>query len=239
VSRPLRASFLQRVGYEAACALQDRARAAVLAGDLDAETLFLVEHEPVITLGRRAAPGDVLARGEVLGQRGVQIARSTRGGAASYHGPGQLVAYPVVRITRGVVRHVEALAEAAIELAASVGVAARFRRDRPGVWVEDRKLAAIGVHVHRGVAIHGIALNVSTDLEGFDLIVPCGQRGVRATSLTEEVGRVGSTRSIGTVADLAAPLGKALGRALGREIRFAPEHSGVAISTDARRIAPE
>jgi lipoate-protein ligase B len=117
------------------------------------------------------------------------LAVSQRGGGATYHGPGQLVVYPVVRLDHGVLKHVTALAQAALALAAAEGVTARFRRDCPGVWVGRKKLAAVGVHVHRRVAIHGLAINVTTSLAPFDYIVPCGQAGGAVTSLEAETGR--------------------------------------------------
>ena len=115
--------------------------------------------------------------------------RADRGGEATYHGPGQLVAYPVVKLRRGVVAHVEALARAVVETAARFGVVASFDRAAPGVWVEGRKLASIGVHVHRRVATHGVAFNVTPEaLAGFRHIVPCGMPDVRMTCLELERG---------------------------------------------------
>jgi lipoate-protein ligase B len=211
----LGAAWLGRVGYREAAALQEQLRARVLDGDHAAETLLLCEHDPVITLGRGARAEHVLAAPEALRARGVAVERSTRGGDVTYHGPGQLVAYPVVRLSRGVVAHVEAMAEAAIAVARAHGVEARFRRDCPGVWVGDDKLAAFGVHVHRRVAIHGVALNVSTALDAFDLIVPCGLRGTRATSLGALTGRALEPEP------LARAFAEAFARAAGRELAWA------------------
>jgi lipoate-protein ligase B len=208
---PLRVSWLGRVGYAEAAALQESLRRRILDGDDGAERLLLCEHDPVITLGRGALSANVLAAPELLRARGIAVERSSRGGDVTYHGPGQLVAYPIVRLTRGVVAHVEALAAAAVEVAAAFGVSARFRRDRPGVWVDERKkLAAVGVHVHRRVAIHGMALNVATALDAFELIVPCGLSGTAATSLSSEAGRPIS------LAETVEPLAAAFARALGR-----------------------
>ncbi len=178
---------LGRRSYDACVALQESLRQRILAGDASAETLLLVEHDPVITLGRRAEVAVELLWSEAeLAKKSIEVVRASRGGQATYHGPGQLVAYAVVRIG-SVVAHVERLAQAAVEVAASVGVAARFRRDCPGVWVGDRKLASIGVHVHRRVAVHGLALNVvRAAVDPFSLIVPCGMRGVAMTSLESE-----------------------------------------------------
>jgi len=194
---PLRVAWLGRVGYQAATRLQESLRRRILDGDRSAEALLLLEHDPVITLGRAADPRHVLAPAARLAELGVEVARASRGGDVTWHGPGQLIAYPVMRLERGVVKHVEALAAGAVRAAAQVGVEARFRRDCPGVWVggdaqacgDARKLTAFGVHVHRRVAIHGAALNVAPALSSFGLIVPCGLAEVAVTSLATELGR--------------------------------------------------
>jgi lipoate-protein ligase B len=207
----LRWAWLGRVAYDHAAALQESLRRRILDGDDAAETLLLLEHDPVITLGRAARASHVLAPPDVLAARGIAVARSTRGGDVTYHGPGQLVAYPVMRLARGVLAHVEALAAAAVAVAAADGVDAAFRRDCPGVWVGAAKLASVGVHVHRRVAVHGLALNVATALDAFDLIVACGQPGARATSLAALTGRAR------TPADVAPAFAAAFARALGRD----------------------
>jgi lipoyl(octanoyl) transferase len=149
-----------------------------------------------------------------LAARGVTVAHASRGGDVTYHGPGQLVAYPVVRLRDGVVAHVEQLAAAAGEVTAAHGVRARFDRGRPGLFTDaGAKIAAIGVHVHRRVAIHGLALNVTTALDAFDLIVPCGLRDVRVTSIAAESG---ARPEVGT---LAAGFADAFARAAGRPLR--------------------
>jgi lipoate-protein ligase B len=203
-------SFLGRVGYRAAVELQESLRRRILDGDDAAEALLLVEHEPVITLGRAARAEHVLASDDELARAGIARVASSRGGDVTWHGPGQLVAYPVMRLGRGVVAHAEALGAAAVAVAARFGVAARFRRDCPGVWVGDAKLAAIGLHVHRRVAIHGIALNVDPDLGAFARIVPCGLARARVTSLAAEAGRPIS------LADTIEPLAVAFAGAVGR-----------------------
>lgn len=163
-------------------ALQERLRAELVAG-VGPETLLFCEHEPVVTLGRSARPANVLAPAAELARRGVTVAPASRGGDVTYHGPGQLVGYPVVRLRRGVVGHLTAMARAVGRVLAELGVTATFRRDAPGLWTNDEKLCAFGVHVRSRVAVHGFALNVTTDLRAFDLIVPCGLPGVRTTSL--------------------------------------------------------
>jgi lipoyl(octanoyl) transferase len=178
--------YLEEAPYQETWELQERLRARVLSGG--PETLLLCEHRPVLTLGRNADPADILAEGSALCDSGVERIRSNRGGCVTYHGPGQLVAYPVVRLRRGVVAHVEWLAAAAIELAAQFGVCAEFCRERIGVFVGPRKLAAIGVHVSRRVAIHGLALNITraaTSAFEHGWFVPCGEPSGQAVSLQE------------------------------------------------------
>ena len=197
----MQALDLGRRGFGEVEALQVALRQRIIGGDSSAETLLVVEHEPVVTLGRRGDATGLLVSEEALRRVGVALHTASRGGEATYHGPGQLVAYPVMSLRRGVVAHVEALARAAIRTAAHVGVEAHFERKRPGVWVEDRKLASIGVHVHRRVAMHGIALNVGDDaLVGFERIVPCGMPGVTMTSLEREVGHQVDVRDTFTTA---------------------------------------
>jgi lipoyl(octanoyl) transferase len=182
MTRPLRWHWLGRVRYRDAVALMEALRAHILDGD-DAEALLLLEHPPVITQGRRARAQNLLASEAQLAARGIDLEHASRGGDVTYHGPGQLVAYPVVRLDDGVVKHVERMAAATVAVAKAHGVSARFDRDCPGVWADDAKLAALGVHVHRRVATHGIALNVTTALDAFALIVPCGLSNTRVTSL--------------------------------------------------------
>jgi lipoyl(octanoyl) transferase len=152
------------------------------------ETLLLCEHDPVITLGRSAHDEHVLVSETELARRGVALHRTSRGGDATYHGPGQLVGYPIMRLRGGVVGHVTAMADGLAAALAELGITASFRREAPGLWVDlgggaPAKICAFGVNVHRRVAIHGFALNVTTELDAFDLIVPCGIRDARVTSI--------------------------------------------------------
>lgn len=167
----------------------------------------------MVTLGRGADPAHVLATEAELAARGIERVATSRGGDVTWHGPGQLVAYPIVRLDRGVVAHVEAMARAVIDVVAPLGIAGEFRRQRPGVWVGDRKLCAFGVHVHRRVAIHGLALNATASEEAFAPIVPCGLRDAGVASIASLAGHSPS------VAALAEPLGRALARHLGRAHR--------------------
>jgi lipoyl(octanoyl) transferase len=146
-----------------------------------AERLLFVEHDPVITLGRAADERHVLA------PEGVDVVRTSRGGDVTWHGPGQLVVYPVVRLRRGLLHHLETVAGALVEELAALGVAgAAWRREPAGVWLGGAKLAACGVHVSRSVAIHGFALNVTSEsLRGFARVVPCGLAAARVTCIAE------------------------------------------------------
>ncbi len=181
-TRPLVVHRLGRRGYEETLALQEAARADVIAGG--PEQLFLVEHDPVITLGRRGDARHVLeARAPVL--------RVSRGGDVTYHGPGQLVGYPIVDLARrgrDVDRYLRALEHVLIAVAGRFGLGARRQRGWTGVWLGNAKLAAIGVGIRHWVTMHGFALNVA-DLRGdFAAIVPCGLAGIGVTSLEEALG---------------------------------------------------
>jgi lipoyl(octanoyl) transferase len=179
-----------RVSWDAAFALQMEAEARVKAGG--DETLFLLEHEDVITVGRNAGLGELLVSEDFLLQRGVALRLADRGGKLTFHGPGQLVAYPVLDLARGrrdVRRYVCDLEETLIRTARDFGVTAArspVPERKASVWVENDKLAAIGVHLSRWVTTHGAALNVSTDLARFSLFIPCGIADGGVTSLSRE-----------------------------------------------------
>lgn len=146
------------------------------------DVLLTLEHPAVFTAGKTADPSHVLWDGEDRARRGIELHRVDRGGDVTYHGPGQLVAYPIVQLAgiRNVVDYVRALEEVCVRVAADLGVSAGPVDGYPGVWVGDDKLVAIGARVTRGVTMHGLAFNVTTDLSDFDGIVPCGipDRGV-------------------------------------------------------------
>jgi lipoate-protein ligase B len=212
-------AWLGRVSFEETARLQERLRLALIGG-ARADTLLLVEHPPVITLGRAANPAHVLASPEELSRDGISVARATRGGDVTYHGPGQLVAYPVVRLRAGVRAHVRAMADAVIDLLSEGwGIEAHYRDEAPGVWVmrggQPAKIAALGINVHHRVAVHGLALNLDPALDHFARIVPCGLTGIAVTSVAE------LTRFAGSLApgDWAARLADALGRRLGIALR--------------------
>jgi lipoyl(octanoyl) transferase len=185
-------AWLGRVPYGATAALQERLRQQVAAG-VGPETLLLLEHQPVITLGRSADPAHVLAAPDELQRRGITVHHSARGGDVTYHGPGQLVGYPIVRLRAGIVGHMRAMADGLADVLATHGIAARWDREAPGLWVDEAgappaKIAAFGVHVRQRVSIHGFALNVASDLDAFRLIVPCGLSDARVTSMKRLLG---------------------------------------------------
>ncbi len=196
--RPLRVRTLGRVRYADALALQESLVAAVAAGQAGDE-LLLLEHPPVYTLGRGADAADLCGAPERLG---VPVYRVGRGGGATFHGPGQLVAYPILRLRgagRDVHRYVRTLEAALIATCALFGVAADAPPGQTGVWVGERKIGSIGIGVRRGVAYHGVALNVSTDLSYFAHIVPCRTSGLAATSLAEVLGTAPAVVEVGRV----------------------------------------
>jgi len=195
---------LGRIDYATALELQRSLVELRKRGEIG-DVLLLLEHTPVITLGRNAKAEHVLASREQLAARGVEVFECDRGGDVTYHGPGQLVGYPIFdlrgdlrgfptpegpRKTLGAVEFVRRLEEVLIRTCADFGIGARRVPGRTGVWTEqnDAKVAAIGVHISRGVTSHGFALNVSTDLEAFELIVPCGIADRSVTSLGRELG---------------------------------------------------
>ena len=184
------------IDYEEAFALQRRLVTARKAGVVP-DLLLLCQHPHVITLGRSARREHLLGTTRVLAERGVTVCESDRGGDVTYHGPGQLVGYPILNLAglrKDVAWYVRQLEKVIIAATADCGVVARRVEGKTGVWVdraqgETEKLAAIGVHLSRWVTSHGFAYNISTDLSYFDLIVPCGIAGCRAVSLDKLLGR--------------------------------------------------
>jgi len=210
---PLEVHWLGRVPYRDAWQKQHDLVAA-RRGDEIPDQLLLLEHEPVLTLGRTSDEEHVLASAEELQRRGIQLIRTERGGEVTYHGPGQLVGYPIVRLAdRGILLRplVRALEQSMIDTAAAFGVTAGRIDKLPGCWCDPdsaspRKLGALGLRVEGGVSYHGIALNVTTDLADFELIDPCGLAQVEVTSIAREAGwpaseSVPSTASVASAAD--------------------------------------
>jgi len=199
---PLLIVDLGLIAYADACALQRRLVAARKANAV-ADVLLFSEHPHVITMGRNANRANLLASEQVLRQKNVELHTTNRGGDITYHGPGQIVGYPVVnldKVKRDVGWYVRTLEEAMIRTSADFGVSAYRVPGKTGVWVPatptEEKLAAIGVHISRWVTSHGFAYNVSTDLRYFDLIVPCGIADRKATSLEKLLERSVNLREV-------------------------------------------
>jgi len=180
--------WLGRVDFGPTALLQEQLRQGVQRGDTR-ETLLLCEHEPVITMGRSARAENVLLSREQLAERNVTLLPASRGGDVTYHGPGQLVGYPIFKLRKGVVDHLERMAAALLVVLAEIGVAARWRRDVPGLWVGGSKICAFGVHVQKRVSIHGFALNLSVPLDALSTIVPCGLCDSTVTSVKTLTGK--------------------------------------------------
>lgn len=208
----LQARWLGRVGYRDAWQLQHELVSARRAGEIP-DTLLLLEHPAVLTLGRQSDPSHVRATAAELAARGIEVIRVERGGEVTYHGPGQLVAYPIARLSeRGILLRpfVRLLEQAMIDTAAAYGVEAARRDGYPGVWCDaqsrsPRKLGALGLRVEGGVTYHGIALNVTTHVSDFELIYPCGLIDTESTSIAREAQWLGadSTPSTASVANAA------------------------------------
>ena len=178
------------MSFAEALDLQRASARARIGGDINQDVLFLVEHPPVITLGRSSKAHHLLASPSLLETRGVELFEVERGGDVTFHGPGQLVGYPIVDLKRHkqdlhwYLRQVE---EALIRSLQPFGIAAGRQVGQTGVWTAGRKLASIGVHARDWVTWHGFALNVTTDLTYFDMMVPCGIADVRMTSVQREL----------------------------------------------------
>ncbi|MBA2487735.1 MAG: lipoyl(octanoyl) transferase LipB [Chloroflexi bacterium] len=229
----LQTEWLGRMGYRTAWRHQHELVEARAAGRI-ADQLLLVEHEPVLTLGIRSEARHVRASPALLAKRGIEVIQVERGGEVTYHGPGQLVAYPIIRLAdRGVLLRpfVRALEAAMSDVAAIYGVTAGRRDGYPGCWCDPtlarpRKLGALGLKVQQGVTLHGIALNVSTDLTDFGLIDACGLVGLEATSLARELDWHGVDARGST--DLVHRAGLRFAEALQRRLREVADRAAVA-----------
>lgn len=207
---------LGRVPYAKALDVQEALVSRRVAGNFP-DVLLLLEHPHAYTLGRNFKPEHLLATEEYLSKAGIEVHEVDRGGSVTYHGPGQLVAYPIVSLTSDedeadVVRYVRTLEEAIIKSVRPLGVLAQRRPGMTGVWVGESKLASIGVHVTRGVTKHGLAINVSTDLSFFEGMVPCGLDRVEMTTLQMLLARSVS------LDDLGGAIAKELGALLYRRV---------------------
>jgi lipoyl(octanoyl) transferase len=227
-ARPLAAQWLGRIAYRDAWQLQKELLEQRAEGEIG-DRLLLLEHDPVLTLGRQADAAHVLVSARELRRRGIEVIRVERGGEVTYHGPGQLVAYPILRLgDRGLlVRPLVAALEAAmIETSASLGVEAVRRDGHPGCWIDGgpgrpfRKIGALGLRIERGVSYHGIALNIDVDLRDFELIDPCGEPGLISTSIAEELGRTAEPPTTAAVERAASIFAEAVGSALRAPIEW-------------------
>lgn len=191
--RPLHWSFLGRVPYAPTYRLQEHLREEI-RHRRGPEHFLLLEHDPVFTLGRSASSEDVVAAQPWLEERGIEVHETNRGGQVTYHGPGQLVGYPILNLDpdrRDVRRYVHDLQEVLLRSLADLGIRGRRRDGQAyiGIWVGEEKIASIGVHLARWITLHGFALNVTTDLSSFSGIVACGLPEVRMTSIEQLTGR--------------------------------------------------
>ncbi len=177
---------LGRVEYREAAALQERLRDRVRAGELP-ELMLLLEHPPVYTVGRRSEEGELPFGEAFYRERGIDIVRTPRGGKLTYHGPGQLVGYPIMRVG-SVPEFILTMERAIVTALADAGLEAGTKRghNHVGVWVGERKIASVGVHISHGVSAHGFAVNVDNDLDPFSWVVACGLPEVQMTSLQAE-----------------------------------------------------
>jgi len=191
MSRPLLVADLGRRPYGDVLELQRRLCRARQAGELAEDLLLLVEHNPVVTLGRGTRPSSLPLPPDALRQRGVEVFEVERGGDVTFHGPGQLVGYPILDLSghrQDLHWYLRAVEEALIQGLGTLGIDAERNPGLTGVWTAGRKIASIGIHVKQWVTFHGFALNVTTDLSAFDVIVPCGIPDVVMTSVVRELG---------------------------------------------------
>ena len=205
---------LGRMEYQRAWDLQHSIQEEQIAGKRGPMLLF-VEHPPTITIGRRGDSVDVVAPRAVLEARGIAVTETDRGGQVTYHGPGQLVAYPLVNLQDlklGLHEYMRALEESVIQYIATLGIEGYRIKDRTGVWIGKEKLCAMGIRVRRWWTLHGLALNVTTDLNHFGMIVPCGIRDRGVTSL-ERLLENGPT-----LEEAKAPMKASLAKELGLEL---------------------
>ena len=222
---PIVARWLGRTAYREAHALQKRL-VDDRAADRIPDQLLLLEHPAVLTLGRNSDPAHILAAPERLAARGIELVTAERGGEVTYHGPGQLVAYPIVALARRglLIRpFVRALEAALVETCRSYDVPAARRDGHPGCWCgvdgpAPRKIGALGLRVERGVTYHGIALNITVDLADFDLIDPCGMPGVASTSIAAERGDRHAMPTTASVEHAGAIFARAFSDAIGASL---------------------
>ena len=207
------------VDYQSALDLQTDLRDRRIAGEIP-DTLVLLEHLPVITLGRAGNMENILVPESELAERGIQFFHANRGGDVTYHGPGQIVGYTIMDLTRhgtDLRKHLWKLEEVLIRALEGLGVAGRRREGVTGVWVGENKIGSIGIHVRRWVTMHGFALNFAPDMEHLSLIYPCGIKDAPMTSVEKILGRPVSR------ANVRRALKKAFGQVFGLRLESMPE----------------
>ncbi len=199
--RALTASWLGRVDYPAAWSCQRELFLTRLDGEIG-DSLMLLEHPPTYTLGKRAVEEDLVFDETQRRARGIELFKVDRGGRATYHGPGQLVGYPILELGEryDVLAYLRRLEEVVIRTANDLGIEARRDPEHTGVWVGTNKIGAIGVKITRGITMHGFAFNVATDLTMFEGIVPCGIQGRWVTSVLAETGVLHSVKEVASLA---------------------------------------
>lgn len=220
-SRALLVADLGRRPYAEVLELQRRLCRARQVGETTEDLLLLVEHDPVVTLGRGTRESSLPLAPEAIRARGVEVFDVERGGDVTYHGPGQLVGYPIFDLThhkQDLHWYLRAVEQALIDALATLGIEAGRQDGQTGVWTGGRKIASIGIHVKQWVTFHGFALNVSTDLSYFDLIVPCGIAGVTMTSVERELGAT-------SPGALSATAQRAVVESFGRVFDRVPRHA--------------
>ena len=212
-------SHLGTVPYGVALELQRDLARRRITGEIDEDLLLLLEHPPVVTLGRTAKEAHLITSPDHLRARGIDVFEVERGGDVTFHGPGQLVGYPILdlkRHRRDLHWYLRQVEEALLVALAQVGIAGTRDARYTGVWTEGRKIASIGVHARDWVTWHGFALNVTTELALFDLIVPCGIPAVQMTSVARELGRDVAMDNVATL------VAHAFGQVFGLEPCVAP-----------------
>jgi lipoyl(octanoyl) transferase len=243
---------LGRVSYAEGLRIQEELVALRKAGRLP-NTLLLLEHDPVITLGRNAKLENVVVSREQLAHKGVELFETNRGGDVTYHGPGQLVGYPIFDLRSfslriGAVDFIRKMEEIIIRSCAGFGIPTQRVKGLTGVWTREAfrgrpsgKIAAIGIHISRGVTSHGFALNVSTDLENFRLIIPCGIPDKPVTSLDHELALSHPNRSIAHIRmdEVLAPIAGNFGLVMGEEVRWYKSLDHLVSPVDLPARAPE
>jgi len=223
--RPLLIADLGRRPYGEVLELQRRLCRARQTGETTDDLLLLVEHAPVVTLGRGTKDTSLPLPPAVLRTRGVEVFEVERGGDVTFHGPGQLVGYPIFDLAhhrQDLHWYLRAVEQALIDALGTLGIAAERNPGLTGVWTGGRKIASIGIHVKQWVTFHGFALNVSTDLDFFDLIVPCGIEGVTMTSVARELG---DAAPAGLMAATREAVETSFGRVFDRVPRPAPRQA--------------